>query len=94
MAKRLRAPIQPGAARLDLFRHHHRHPKLRRICHIGPDKTARRDSYDSERMSIEENLLPDDGGITGESFLPAGMTQDDDRMRAGRLIFVGQKTAA
>ena len=44
-------------------------------------------------MSVEQNLSPDDGGIAGETFLPAGMTQDHDRMRLRRLIFFREKTA-
>jgi len=42
-------------------------------------------------MGVEQNLLPDDGGNAGEAFLPAGVTQDYNRTRAGRLIFFRQK---
>ena len=87
------ARIEPGAARLDLFRHHQRNPELRRERNLRPDKTGWRDADDREAMSVEQNSFADDGGITSETLLPAGVTDDHDRVRAGCSIFLWQKAA-
>src|SRR4030095_6242324 len=85
------ARIEPGAARLDLFRHHQWHPEFRSVCDLSPDKTRWRNADDGEGMSVKQNFLSDDGGISGEALLPAGMAQDRDRVRGRSLIFFRQE---
>jgi len=87
------ARIEPGAARLDLFRHHHRHPEFRRIRDLGADETRRRDPDDGKGMSVEQDCLPDDGRIAVESFLPAGVAHNHDWLRARRPILFRPETA-
>src|ERR1700736_3842337 len=64
------AGIEPGAARFDLLRHHHRHPILGREGHFGSDKTLRRDANDGKCMIVERQFPADYGWITGKSFFP------------------------
>src|SRR6266851_1761532 len=86
--------IEPGTARLDHFAHHRGDEYLRRIGDLCTDEAFRHDADDCEAASVERHILVDDVWVCAEASLPTAVTQNCDRMRAGRLVLFRQEAAA
>ena len=88
-----RAALEPVAAGLDLFRHHHRHKHLGLIRDLRADEAFRRHADDGVWPAVKLYFLADDLRIAAEAAFPTAVAEHGDRMRARRLIFLRQKRA-
>src|SRR5262249_851944 len=71
---------QPRAARLDLPAHRERNENLSRVSDLSAVKAFRRHADDGESVAIDAQRLTDDVVRGSESFLPAGIANNGERI--------------
>ncbi len=87
---RLSSELLPGSITGPIIM---RRPEFGRIGDIGADETFPRDADHRERHVVHQDGAADDRGVGSETFLPATVTQHDDRVRFRGLIFLREKAA-
>src|SRR5262252_3977779 len=74
--------------------HHHGNKDLGLVSDFGPAETFGHNTNDCEHLPVNPERLA--GHVTGRSkpFLPTGISNHRDRMRAGRQVLFGRKITA
>ncbi len=88
------AALLDAIAASELAHHHHRRPRRRRQPEERADEAFGRHADHGHRRVVHAHLTSDDRRISGESALPVGMTQDDHRMTARRLVVLSGEQPA
>ena len=85
------AIIEIFSSRYDFGLHRHRDKNIWRVAHHHAVKAGRRNSDDTEKMTVHQDALVQDSRIRAETALPITETQHDNGVRIGHEIVRGNE---